>query len=176
VQKSLVVYEEDEHGVGRYRLLETVRQYARERISEAGEGEAVRGRHFDCYLALSRASHSRSRGVDRAAVLGRLETEHHNIRAALTWSMEGDHGLLGLHLAAVVWNFWRVRGYWREGLGWLTALLARTETLGESAERATALTAAGALAWHCGDFASARRLLQVSVPIFRKTEDNYSLA
>src|SRR5437868_14879875 len=125
VQKSLVVYEEDEQGRGRYRLLEPMRQYARERLSEAGEGEAVRSRHFDVYLALSRAASSQFRGADQVVGLGRLAMEHDNVRAALAWSMESGNDLLGIRLATAVWHFWRLRGYWREGLDWLTGLLAQ---------------------------------------------------
>src|SRR5205807_10416435 len=129
VQKSLVLYEEDEHGGGRYRLLETVRQYARDRLLAGGgreerpqgarsggagprdavgggEGEAVRGRHLDFFLALAEAAEPELwRDV---AWLERLETEHDNLRAALDWCA-GSSPEAGLRLAGALWWFWYIR-------------------------------------------------------------------
>src|SRR5436189_5747575 len=75
VQKSLVVYEEDEQGRGRYRLLETVRQYSRDRLLEAREAGAQRGRHRDWYLALAEESGPELHGVQRTVWPARLERE-----------------------------------------------------------------------------------------------------
>ena len=88
VQKSLVVYEEDKQGQGRYRLLETVRQYARDRLLEFGEVEAVRGRHRDWRLALAEEAKPQLSAPEQAVWLERLEVEHDNLRAALAWCVE----------------------------------------------------------------------------------------
>jgi predicted ATPase len=75
VQKSLILYEEDEHGQGRYRLLETARQYARDRLLESGEGEAVRDQHRDRLLALAEEAEPKLLGPEQVVWLDRLETE-----------------------------------------------------------------------------------------------------
>src|SRR5262245_55442481 len=86
VQKSLVVYEEDEQACGRYRLLETVRQYARDRLLEASEAAAARDRHRDWFLALAEQAEPKLlRGAEQVAWMDRLETEHDNLRSALEW-------------------------------------------------------------------------------------------
>src|SRR5947209_20407949 len=86
VQKSLVVYEEDEQGQGRYRLLEPMRQYARDRLLEAGEGEAVRERHGAFCLQLAEEAHAAASEGKGIEAFERLEPEHDNLRAALAWS------------------------------------------------------------------------------------------
>src|SRR5207247_9930900 len=89
VDKSLVLYEERQDE-GRYRLLETVRQYGRDRLLEAGEAEAVQGRHRDWCLALAEEAEEGLGGKGETTWLGRLEREHDYLRAALAWS--GGHG------------------------------------------------------------------------------------
>jgi hypothetical protein len=90
VDKNLVVYEEDEDGQGRYRLLETVRQYARDRLRESGAGEAGRTRHRDHFLALAEEAKASLSGPEQARWLDRLESEHENLRAALEWCIVND--------------------------------------------------------------------------------------
>jgi len=83
VDKSLVTYEETEDGTGRYRLLETVRQYGAERLRETGEAQPARARHRDAFLALARDAEPGMMGPDQARWFARLEQEHDNLRAAL---------------------------------------------------------------------------------------------
>src|SRR5205823_7140008 len=105
VEKSLVLYEERE-GEGRYRLLETVRQYARDRLLEAGEAAAVRGRHRDWFLALAEQAEPELRGPEQVVWLERLEREHDNLRAALAWSGAQGEGEAGLRLGGALKRFW----------------------------------------------------------------------
>lgn len=86
VEKSLVVYEEDEEGRGRYRLLETVRKYARDRLVESGEGERWRDRHLAHFAALGEKAKEHLNGAQQQKWLARLEVEHDNLRAALGWA------------------------------------------------------------------------------------------
>src|SRR5262249_54839199 len=113
VDKSLVLYE-DQGGQARYRLLETVRQYGRERLTEAGEVEAVSRQHRDYFLRLAEEAEPKLDGRDAALWLNRLETEHDNLRAALEWSLEaveGEKSDAALRLAGALWRFWNRRGY-----------------------------------------------------------------
>ena len=122
VDKSLVVAEETRQGT-RYRLLETVRQYAQEKLHESREGDQVRARHRDYYTAMvalldapARADHERR--IDQAG------TEIDNLRAAFAWSRDGSDNDLALTLASSLLPLWLSRGLMQEGLNWLLAALA----------------------------------------------------
>src|SRR5436190_1265742 len=114
VQKSLVVYEEDEQGCARYRLLEPMRQYARDRLLESGEASESRERHLEFFL----------RWAEKGPSLDGREREHDNLRAALAWSAAQGHAEAGLRLGRQLWWFWEQRGYGTEGREHLAALLA----------------------------------------------------
>src|SRR5438067_1748320 len=120
VEKSLVLYEE-QGGEGRYRLLETVRQYGRDRLAESAEAEAVRDGHLDFFLAL--AEEAESKLWSEVAWLDRLEQEHDNLRAALEWSA-GSNGEAGLRLSRALHWFWHIRDHFTEGYRRLELALA----------------------------------------------------
>jgi tetratricopeptide (TPR) repeat protein len=172
VEKSLVVYEEDENGQGRYRLLDTVRQYGRDRQRESGEGDAVRERHQAFFMALATEAEPQLQGPEQATWLRRLETEHDNLRAALEW--REDEAVL--RLVGVLWLFWSVRGHFSEGRVWLGSALTATEDLGRTAMRAKALSGAGWLASSQSDYVSARTLLEEALAIYRELGDRRGIA
>jgi len=164
VDKNLVVYEQNENGQGRYRLLETVRQYAYDRLLEkSGESEAIRNSHRDFFLTLAEEAQSRLYGPEQASWLDRLETEHDNLRAALEGCRSGDHeegGQAGLRLVGSLATFWDVRGYNREGRAWSAAALSHPEAQEPSRTRANALRGAGVLAYWQGDLEEASRYFE----------------
>ena len=141
MDKSLVVVE-DQGEEARYRLLETVRQYGREKLEESGEAERVRRRHANYYLALAEEAERGLSGSDQAPWLARLETEHDNLRAALRWSLGGGEAELGLGLAAALWSFWYTRGHLSEGRRWLESAVFENGRLRTRA-KARALGGAG---------------------------------
>ena len=111
---------------GRYGLLETVRQYSWERLQETGEAEAVCRRHRDWYLDLAERADPRLRGPEQVTWLERLEAEHDNLRAALTYSMTEAGGAEAmLRLAGALHWFWFLHGHWSEGRTWLERALTR---------------------------------------------------
>ena len=192
VDKSLVVYEEHD-GVGRYRLLETVRQYARERLTESGEAEVVQDRAASWFLGLAEEAKPQLRGPEQGSWLRRLETEHDNLRASLSWYERwgdgGEDGLRlenGLRLAGALSRFWNVHDHFTEGRRWLGRALARTtpEVVGldgatgrePSAARAEALNGAGVLAQMQGDYAEARALYEESLTIRRQLGNQRGIA
>ena len=122
VDKSLVVTD-DTGGRTRYRLLETVRQYALEKLGESGEADAVRSRHRDHYTALA-ALLDAPAGSDYEQRLEQAETEIDNLRAAFGWSRENSDIELALALASSLQPLWQARGRLREGLAWFDAALA----------------------------------------------------
>ena len=155
VAKSLVVVEPPEGGHVRYRLFETLRSYARERLEETGEADALAGRHRDWFLAFAEEAGSNLSGPEQASWLDRLERDHDNLRAALTFSHDDAGGVeAGLRLSGALWKFWWMRGYFSEGRGFLGRALARSDGE-ETMVRAKALSGAGILAQAQGDYAVA---------------------
>ncbi len=122
VDKSLVVAD-DTGGRTRYRLLETVRQYALEKLGESGEADAVRTRHRDHYTAMAAVLDAPA-GSDYEQRLEQAEIEIDNLRAAFGWSRENADVELALALASSLQPLWQARGRLREGLTWLDAVLA----------------------------------------------------
>jgi predicted ATPase/DNA-binding CsgD family transcriptional regulator len=121
VDKSLVVAD-DSRGRTRYRLLETVRQYALEKLSESGEADAVRARHRDHYTAMAAVLDAPA-GRDYEQCLEQANIEIDNLRAAFGWSRENSDIELALTLASSLQPLWQARGRLREGLAWFDATL-----------------------------------------------------
>jgi tetratricopeptide (TPR) repeat protein len=130
-------------------MLETVHEYAREKLQESGEAEEVKKRHAEYFLALAEEGDSGMRGPEAATWLERLEVEHDNLRAALSWALAQEKVELGLRLAGALWRFWHLRGYYSEGRRWLENALAKDGR--SSAARLKALKAVGWLADDQGD-------------------------
>ena len=151
-----------EHGAGgepRYRLLETVREYAAERLAERGEAPAVGARHAAHYLALAEAAAPALRSPHPEVALRALEREHDNLRAALRGARRRGDAATALGLASALWRFWEVRTHWTEGRAELEHALALAGGAAAPdlpARRAQVLLGAGALAYMQGDFAAAR--------------------
>jgi predicted ATPase/class 3 adenylate cyclase/DNA-binding CsgD family transcriptional regulator len=137
VDKSLVSAD-DTGGRTHYRLLETVRQYALEKLGESGEADAVRTRHRDHYTALA-ALLDAPAGSDYEQRIEQAETEVDNLRAAFGWSRENSDVELALALASSLQPLWQARGRFREGLAWFDAVLTRE--VAQDAEVAAAVRA-----------------------------------
>jgi predicted ATPase/transcriptional regulator with XRE-family HTH domain len=166
VDKSLVPVQE-ENGDARYRLLETVRQYAWGRLVEAGEAEATRGRHRDWYIALVGPAELEWWGAKQLAWLNVALAEYDNLCAALAWCREAD-AEAGARLAGALWQFWQIRGEWVEGDGWLGTMLALVQ--GPSLARARALLGAAFLCRPL-DAPRSRQLSEESLKLFREHGD-----
>ena len=128
VDKSLVVAQ-THGGEARYQLLETVREYARERLHESEAVEQVQRRHRDWYLVLAEQVEPKLDEREREIWLDRLERENDNLLASLDWSFEHRDADAVMRLAKSLEPFWRIRGYYSEGLHWLEAALSAVPTL-----------------------------------------------
>jgi predicted ATPase/class 3 adenylate cyclase/DNA-binding CsgD family transcriptional regulator len=126
VDKSLVITE-NTTGRTRYRLLETVRQYALEKLGESGEADDVRGRHRDHYLAVAAVLGDRWR-PDYLEHLGRMDSDMDNLRAAFSWSLEAGDTDVALRLASSLFPVWQDGGRNGEGLAWMRAALGQADT------------------------------------------------
>jgi non-specific serine/threonine protein kinase len=177
VDKSLVVVDRSSPESTRYRLLESVREFALERLEQSGELSAVRGRHLEYYLGLAERSEQELVGPNQGAWFETLETENENLLAALAWCgrVEGG-GEKGLRLAASVYRFWSARGHYALGRRALIEALARPRVVGDSAARAKALVRGAGLAIAEGDHAAARALIEESLGIYRELGDQRGVA
>ena len=176
VDKSLVVAD-DSGGRTRYRLLETVRQYALEKLGESGEADAVRSRHRDYYTSLA-AEVDAPVGSDYEHRIDRAETEIDNLRAAFSWSLENSDIELALAQASALQPLWLARGRIREGLAWFDAALADLDAhhLGvATVVRARALADRALLAIYAGAAESVDQAQQ-AVAIAREVDDPALLA
>lgn len=169
--KSLLVAEQ-EQGQTRYRLLETIRQYARDRLIESGDVEKVRERHQAFFVAFAEEAAPHLRGREQAAWIHRLETEHDNLRAALEWRSDEA----SLRMVGVIWQLWGVRGYLSEGRTRLTSALAGTDAQARTRLRARALNGAGGLAWSQGDYLAAQALHEEALTIQRALGNEWGVA
>ncbi len=172
VNKSLVLAERQGPG-GRtcYRLLETMRHYARERLAESGEAAAVRSRHLARAVALAQAAEAGLEGPDQAVVLDRLEADYDDLRVALAWGTSGGDPEPALRLATALGRFWEVRSHLSEGRSWLEAALLAGGGGESPGLRAVALNWAAVLAQHQGDYAAARGLYEHSLALRRRLDD-----
>ena len=173
--KSLVVVETvteaAERPKARYRLLETVRAFAEERLSASGEGQDLRAAHADWYTALAEEAASALRGALQTHWLTVLDTEGENLRAALAWARDTNQTALGLRLATALWRYWYVRGRLREGRDWLDAFLAGASDDAPAA-RAAALQGAASLAEAAGAYEQAVVLSERSLALHRAAGDH----
>lgn len=125
VSKSLVTAQTLQRGEARYSLLETIRQYAAEKLLDSGEWSAMRGRHLDCFLQLAGETEPKLIGPYQQLWLNWLEVEFDNIRAALAWSLASDQIEEGLRIVVDLYQFWTIRDYVEEGLNWFEQLLTQ---------------------------------------------------
>jgi predicted ATPase/DNA-binding SARP family transcriptional activator len=174
-EASLVMAAEDASGEVRYRFLETVRAFARQRSVEWEEWEAAQRRHAAYFQALAEEADTHLRGPDQALWLARMEAEHDNLRAALDFraSTETD---AGLELTCVLARFWRVRGHWSEARRRLHTALIQAGDSVPIALRARGLNAAGAFALTQGDYAQARTLWMQTLELRRQLGDRARIA
>jgi predicted ATPase/DNA-binding SARP family transcriptional activator len=178
VDKSLVAFKEQAKEVGgTYRLSETVRQYAAERLDASDEADQVRARHCDYFLAVAEEAEPQLQGAEQGMWLARLETVHENMRAALAWCRAVDgRAESGVRLAGALWRFWEIRGYYSEGRATLSEALRREGAHGRTKARAKAANGAGVLASYQGDYGAARALHEESLAISRELGDKEGIA
>lgn len=173
LDKNLAQRSEDVAGEPRFTMLETIRDYALERLDERGEAQATQQAHAGYYLALAETVAARLHGPEQIAWLDRLDEEHANLRVALAWLLETDDAVSALRLAGALRWFWFVRGYLTEGRRWVEQALAQAAARRAmrgalpAGVEANARLAAGQLAAFQGDLAAARLHLEASADLCR---------
>ena len=172
VDKSLVIVEEAKTGV-HYRMLETTRQYAQEKLLDSEQGEYMHKRHRDWFLAMvERVDPKESADL---AWFSLIESEHDNLRAALDWSQVMQEFEIGARIAFALTGFLEVRGYLQEGRKWLESSLAHRESLSKKV-LAQILFITLRFALKLGDSPTAEAYGKESVTLFRELDDKRGLA
>ena len=172
--KSLVVVQERD-GEARYQLLETIRQYGKEKLYKSGEAPVTQTRHSLFYLGLAEQAEPELTGTGQRAWLDRLEVELDNLRAALAWSLEGGEPEVGLRLAGALWWFCYLHGYYGEGREWLEGALEGGED-SPPPLRAKALNGTGVLAFLQCEYGLATARLEEGLALYRELGDERGVA
>jgi predicted ATPase/class 3 adenylate cyclase/Tfp pilus assembly protein PilF len=176
VSKSLVRQLQRSDGRARFGMLSTIREFGLERLAECGEESVISERHARFFMQLAEEAEPRLRGSEQLPWLRRLETEHDNLQAALTWAINHDEVEIGLRIAGALWRFWYIKSYLSEGRNHLMQLLNLPQPAGIEAIRGKALNGAGSLIYNQGDYDLAKTLHEECLQIARKTGDGRSAA
>lgn len=175
VDKNLLYRDAGASGELRVAMLETMREFSWEQLTESGEAAATERRHAEYFLRLAETANPELRGPDQGTWVERLETEHDNLRAVLRWALDGGESELGLRVAADLGRFWYMAGHTGEGRGWLQTLLAQAPTAAPEV-RAKALNGASVLAFQQSDLEQAATLGEDSLAISRTLGDATGIA
>lgn len=168
IDKSIVAASE-RAAETRYSMLETIRQYAAEKLRDAGEEIIIRQLHFDYFLKLAERAESEFSKPAQREWFGRVETELDNFRVALRWRINGEkNAASGLRLCNAMYRFWQAHGYLSEARGWFAAALSLVGDDAEKPVRAEAFYRFGDLANLQGDFAEAQTAFEKSVRLWRE--------
>jgi non-specific serine/threonine protein kinase len=174
VDKSLV-QADDTGGSTRFRLLETMRAYARDQLAQRGDDSVAASRraHRDHFLALAEELALRLTGPDMIAALDRLDDEYDNLRSALAFCLDDDHPDPGLRFAVALTAYWTVRGgLYTEGAATLTALLGRLDSQEPTLLRGRALLTASRFLTETGRLSEARAVNEEALDIARHHHDD----
>ena len=175
VDQSLVG-RSDEAGEPRFRLLEAIRLYALERLTAAGEADAIRDRHARAYLELAEAAEPNLAGDEQREWLERLERENENFRAALIYATERPDTEVALRLVSALWRFWQKRGYLTEARRRADAALALPGARDDPRLAARSLEAAGGIAWWQGKLTDILGYYTESLAFWRIVGDEAAIA
>ena len=176
VDKNLAKQVEQPNGNSRFVMLETIREYALEKLEASGERAAAKRAHAAYCLVLSEEEAAERTSTEGAEWLGRMAAEHDNFRAALEWLTEAGDADWGLRMATALFRFWEIREYLAEGRDRLGRLLKLPGAAGATKLRTRALFAAGVLAGEQGDYASAEALIRESRTIAGQLGDKTGVA
>jgi predicted ATPase len=169
VDKSLLRFTE-----GRYWMLETIREYALERLEEEGEAEAMGLAHSGWMLRLAQHAEKGLEGADQTRWMNALQLEEDNLRAALAWMDDAGRSREQLQLIGRIAMYWYVHGNWLEGRRWADAAIERSD--GRTIDRAKSLYAAGSFAAELGDYERAKECDNEALAIFRELGDARGIA
>ena len=158
----------------RFWMLETIREFATERLEISGEAEDLRRRHAEHFLVMAEEAYPHTLGVSPAQSLDRLESDHDNLRLAVDWLKTSGQSQLALRMVGTLWEFWCLRNHATEGWRRLEDMLATDDQ--PTIARAMALTGSAHLAAQAGEMAANRRRAAQALALHRQLEDAWGIA
>ncbi len=177
LNKSLLRQISGAAGEPRFMMLETMREYAQEKLVERGETNFIREQHARYFLAFAERAALELTGLSAAEWHNRLESHHDNLRSALRWCLANDHdGLTSLRLVNSLHHFWWTRGYLSEGRAWLSAALRLNGASAPTQLRADVLRGAGGIAYQQCGYAAARTFYREALDIYQYLGDQHGVA
>ncbi len=171
-EKSIILYIENS---GRFKMLETIKQYGQEKLFESGEPDKFFTRHLEHYLKLCEGAVPELTGANAKYWLDRFEVEYSNIQFALKWSIENDQKEKGNRLAGSLAKLWDMRGYFSEARNWLEKLLMDPDNISPGI-RANSLRLSGMFATQQGENVIAKNYVEESLRIYRELKDKTGIA
>lgn len=170
VSKNVLIQDARGDGYPRFLMLESIREYALERLAERGEEQVIYRLHANYFLAFAQRADLQLRSPGQLGALEQLDLEYHNLRAALQWASDNEEIDTAYQLADALWFFWWTRNYWIEGLDWFEKLLATGNSAPRTLNRARALYGAGNLGLFLGSLPLAQSWLTESISIAREVD------
>jgi predicted ATPase/class 3 adenylate cyclase len=160
----------------RFLMLQTIRDFAMERLEESGEAHRIRDRHLEAFIALAQQAQPHLFGPRRKEWLDRVEEDHDNFRAALDWTVASGDARRAMELSTGMWRFWQMRGHLYEGRRRMAEVLAMPAGREFAKERLQALEAAGGLAYWQADMDTAQGFYDECLQLTRPLGDDSALA
>jgi predicted ATPase/DNA-binding SARP family transcriptional activator len=160
----------------RFGMLQTIREFALDRLTVEDDRAGAERRHAQWFMRVAEDAEPGMRGPQLLQSIVTLQTEHENLRAALRWSIEHDDADVGLRIVGALWRFWHLAGHLSEGRHWTAAVLDLPSAAGRTVARAKALSAAGGLAYWQGDVPAVQAAYEEAVAISEELGDEASLA
>jgi predicted ATPase/class 3 adenylate cyclase len=172
VDKSLLREESAPGGEPRFRMLETIRQFAGEQLAASGDAGTFRQRHAASVLAFVERGAGEVMGPDGGEWLDRYELERDNLRAAIAWALESNATETALRLLAACWRYWQMRGYLAEARSHTDRIMALSDRRRHAEANEAALEAAGGIAYWQGDWPPARVWYGETLDLARARQDD----
>jgi len=160
----------------RFLMLQTIREFAAERLEQSDEAVAIKDRHVQAFISLAEQAQAYLFGSERKAWLDRLEMDHDNDRAALDWTVASGDARNAMKLSAGLWRFWQMRGHLHEGRARMAQVLAMPTSPDYPEERLMALEAAGGLAYWQADMKAASMFYDECLELTRRVGDRRAIA
>jgi predicted ATPase/DNA-binding SARP family transcriptional activator len=174
INKSLVTVEarsENTEARTRYGMLETIREYAREKLMESGEKHLLCTRHLEFFVTFTEHAQYQLHAAEQKLWYSRLEDDHDNLRAALAWALQDRAIEKGMRIVGALRWFWWIRGYWSEGREWAVQFISQPEGQARTYVRGQAIGAAGDFLYELGDLVAGEAHLRESMSIGRELGD-----
>jgi len=178
INKSLVIREETQNE-SHYHVLETMRQYANEKLVESGESDMLRDKHLEYFLTLAETAGPYLIRPEQLKWLAQLDADYENLRSALEWALNKDTAESSLRLCAALGRYWYVRTFWLEGSNWLKSALSKTaqnSTLAEKVARVRALYQDAELADQLDDLERMKTSAEQSFILAQDVSDKRDIA